>query len=130
MSEPTLGELVDQLQQQREVVRAATKKLDEAKQAKSLLEEKILARMKDENIDRASGKLASVSIKDTTVGQLVDMEKFARYVKRNNAFELFERRISSTAFREHLEQRGGKPPPGTERFVKRSLNLRTRAENQ
>ena len=68
-------------------------------------------------------KRATVTRKETIVGQMRDREKFNKYIKQHGSFELYESRISSTAYREHLELRKGRPIPGTEKYTKVTLGL-------
>lgn len=122
----TLGEEIDLLNDTREIIRRLEKELKTYKEQYTAAQERVMKMLDDDNVDRASGAKATVSISEAVVGTLKDPEKFARYVKKHNAFELFEKRISSVAYREHLEQRNGKPIPGTEKFTRRTLNLRVR----
>ena len=98
------------------------KHLDEHKRA---LEELVLAQLDDLGIDKASGAKASVAVSEKTVPTVKDWDAFYTYILRKKAFHLLERRPAVAAWREEVESRKGDLVPGTESFVKRTLNLRS-----
>jgi hypothetical protein len=122
----TLGEVLDemvQIREQRRDLDAQDKKL---KLEYDELEEKALAMMHKQGLDRASGNMATGSVSETEIPSVVDWTKALRWIKREHAFQLFERRIAKGAWVEALEMRKGRPIPGIETIVKTRLNLRTR----
>jgi hypothetical protein len=80
--------------------------------------------MKDEGVLKITGHEATVSVSINTVASVKDWDKFYKYIRKNDAFHLLERRPASKAWREEVEIRRGKVVPGTEGFEKRTLNLR------
>lgn len=123
----SLGSLVDKLHLAREEVRGHEAKAKEARKTKDELEVKVLAAMlDDQEIEKATGKLATVTISRLEVPQVDDWQKTERFILRNKALYLYERRISGKAFRELIAERGPKKPiPGIKVFEKISLNLRS-----
>ncbi len=116
----TLGSMIDTLTQLRgekkvaaDVVKAIDAKID-------ALEEDIMARLDKEETPRSTGRTATVSIGESVVGTLEDADKFFEYVRKNNYFHLFQRRLSDPALRELWES--GKKIPGVVPFTKRKLN--------
>ena len=81
-------------------------------------------RMKEEGALRVTGSKATISVSINTVPSVEDWEKFYRYVRKHKAFHLLERRPASKAWREEVENRRGRPVPGTKGFEKSTLNLR------
>ncbi len=120
----TLAELGDALSADRDVIRALDAKLKDLKRVFREKEEKILERMKEEGVLAITGHEATASVSINTVASIKDWDKFYKYIKKNNAFHLLERRPASKAWREEVEIRRGKVVPGTEGFEKRTLNLR------
>ena len=59
-----------------------------------------------------AGKLARVSVENKPVLRVLDWEKLYSYVKRHNAFEMLQRRLSDKAVRERLEAAGKRGLPG------------------
>lgn len=119
-----LGELGDALYAKKQEIAAANevvKRLDaEARQ----LEDELLNRMQEAGTDIARGSAATVSISENVRPQLQDWDAFAAFVQRRKALHLFERRISSTAYREMKEALGNKPVPGVTEFTQLRLNVR------
>lgn len=61
-----------------------------------------------------SGKTANVKIQKKEIPQVNDWEKFYGYVKKNNAWDLMQKRLSEGAVNERLD--AGKKIPGVEIF--------------
>lgn len=121
----SLGTKIDELHDLREHIRAEEAKLNELKSKRSELEQVILDMMDAEEITKSTGNKATVSVSTQTVPNIVDFDKFLNYVYRNKAGHMFERRVSSSAYREALELRKGKDVPGLAPFTKRSINMRS-----
>lgn len=118
-----LGKQIDDLFKLRDGIRALDKELKEMKAAKAEAERAIMLLMDDDEILKASGRAATASISENVVPQVEDWELFYPFIHRGKKFHLLERRPSSTAYREELELRKGKPIPGVRPFTKRTLNL-------
>lgn len=119
-----IGERIDDLVEQREKMRTIQKGLDELKAVYDMDVIKILETLDEQGLPKASGKIGTVSIKETTVAHVLDWDKVYNFILRSKAFHLMQRRISDGAFREQLKIRKGKRIPGVESFVKRGINLR------
>lgn len=124
---PKVGALVDKLHLVREEVRGHEAKAKEARKIKDELETQLMGIMlDDQGIEKVTGKLATVTISRLDVPQIDDWAKTERFILRNKALYLYERRISGKAFRELIAERGPKKPiPGISVFEKVSLNLRS-----
>jgi len=121
-----LGSSVDKIHLLREEVRGYEAKAKEARKEKEDLEIKFLVTMLDQKIEKVTGKLATVTISRLEVPQVDDWLKTERFILRNKALYLYERRISGKAFRELIAERGPKKPiPGIKVFEKVTLNLRS-----
>ena len=83
-----------------------------------------LETLDEQGISKASGKIGTISVKETTVAHVIDWDKVYNFILRSKAFHLMQRRISDGAFREQLDIRKGKRIPGIDSFVKRGINLR------
>lgn len=119
-----LGELGDALYAKKQEIAAANevvKRLDaEARE----IEDELLIRMQDVGTDIVRGSAATISISENIRPQLQDWDAFAAFVQRKKALHLFERRISTTAYREIKEALGNKPVPGVTEFTQLRLNVR------
>lgn len=119
-----LGELGDALYAKKQEIAAANevvKRLDaEARE----IEDELLIRMQDAGTDIVRGSSATISISENIRPQLQDWDAFSAFVQRKKALHLFERRISTTAYREMKEALGNKPVPGVTEFTQLRLNVR------
>jgi Ser-tRNA(Ala) deacylase AlaX len=116
--------MADDLSVDRDAIRKLSDELDLKKKSFKEKEGRILDRMKEEGALRVTGSRATISVSVNTVPSVKDWDKFYRYVKQHSAFHLLERRPASKAWREEVENRRGRPVPGTEGFEKSTLNLR------
>ena len=120
----SIGEEIDRLFDIREKIREAE---DQAKAHRAVfdaMQANLLQRLKDEGMLKATGSKASISISEAIVPQVENWDEFYRYIGRNKAFHLLERRPSAGAYRELMTQRK-KPLPGVVPFTKQTLSLRT-----
>lgn len=110
----TLGACVDKLysmRQQRLVVQA---KVETMKSEESALQDHVLNNFKKDEVEGAKGKLASASITRTTVANVTDWEAFYKYIKKNEAWDMLQRRVNDSAYRARLEE--SVVVPGVEAF--------------
>lgn len=99
---------------------------DEAVSLGKLIEAKeiiLFAELEEQKIAGAKGKSASASIRESVVPQVEDWDEFYKYIHRNKAYELFERRVHAGAWREHAERRREKTVPGTVPYTKRKVQI-------
>lgn len=118
-----LGSMIDNLWQLREDKRkseTATKLIEKDIEA---AETELLERLDKEGMDKATGRLGTISIGEALVGTIEDWDAFTAFLAKTKNFQLVQRRISDVAYRELLGM--GKPVPGIKPFTKRKLNLRS-----
>jgi hypothetical protein len=89
---------------------AYAKKVEVLKGQEAELVEQLMEDMAREGIDRASSGRSTFSFKAVSVPQVADWEKLYTYVKRTGQFQLFQRRVNESAWRELVES--GKNPGG------------------
>lgn len=121
----TLGASIDSLQKQREKVRKLSKELDTLKEALKADEAKVMEMLQEQGMDKATGKLATVSISESQVPSVQDWDAFYKFIGRNKAWYLLQRRTNAAPYRELLETRRGRKIPGVETVTKHTLNLRS-----
>jgi len=78
--------------------------------------------MKEAGTVAYSGHRMRISMRSSEVPQATDWPKIYRYIKRNNAFDLIQRRLATGAWRDRLEDRKD-PIPGIESFTKSTLYI-------
>ena len=120
------GALLQRLINARNDLRAAEEVAKKKKEVYDNLAQKMIDQLTEDGTTMTGDKsVATASIVDTVVAQVTDWDKFYRYVSKNKAFYLLQRRVADKAWREEVDdQRKGRLIPGTEKFVKRRLNLR------
>lgn len=118
------GATADKLYKKTQDLAKANAKVKEIENEQREIQNELLAQMTSAGTDIVRGKLATVSISETTRASIADFEAFEKFVLRQKALQLFERRISSTAYREMRDHLGGKEIPGLTEFTQQRLNVR------
>lgn len=119
-----LGQLGDELYAKTAQIAEVNAKVKELEHEKKEIEDKLLSLMQEAGTDIVRGATATVSISENVRPQIEDIEELYRFVHRKKAFQLFERRIAATAYREMKESLGGKAIPGLSEFIQTRLNVR------
>lgn len=116
-----LGQSIDELY----ALERKIKKLgDEEKKLRSTrfkLETELLKQFNSEDIKGSQGLRGKAAIKVTKYPTIKDHMKFQKYVKKNGAFDLYQRRINQKAYFDRLEE--GEAVPGVEIFNKTSIKV-------
>lgn len=68
-----------------------------------------------------SGDLGRLSVRTTTQPAVDDWEALYDYIVATRSFDMLQRRVSATAYRDRLEN--GEPVPGVEPFEKKTLSI-------
>ena len=106
-----ISDLIDQFVE----VKAQREKLNEDSKACTLklavLEKDIMSLMSDVGITKAASDKASLTMREVKHPSIDNWTLFYDYVAQTGQFELLQKRLSSTAFREHWE--AGDAIPGT-----------------
>ena len=110
--QPTLGELIDQLDKLREQYRLIEEKAKPVKAEYDALEKEILEKLLAEQMDKGTGKRATVSVKRSIVGSIKDWDALTTFVQKTGNFQLFNRSVGAPAFRELYDREMEKLKPG------------------
>lgn len=122
-----IGELIDEMFDVREQRREIAKEDTVLKSTYDELEQSLISALEATGQTSGASDTAGATIKDTIVADVQDWEKFHAWMRKTNRLYMLERRTSQLAFREYLESsRGNKPPPGVQKFEKRSISLRVK----
>lgn len=123
-----LGDIVDMLYKLR-MERAALSKLEDAvHKTETQLKEHCIKQFKKPDLQGARGKIAVAELKPKVVPQMKDWRKFCTYVKRENAFDLLQRRLNELAVKERWDN--NKAVPGVDRFNTVVLSVNKVAERK
>lgn len=98
----------------------AQKEVDLIEQDEKILQKFLIDNLPVSEATGIQGKLAHVHITTHTIPTVEDWPKFYAYVKKNNAFELLQRRVVEKAVQERWEAR--KIIPGVGKFTHKKLS--------
>lgn len=122
--EQTMDELLNELTQ----VRTDLKKLQEKEKGfkgrKMELEAKIVSTLKQQGIDRIGNDSCTLSIKEEIVPTVEDWDQVYQHLLQTKQFELIQKRMSATAFRELLQM--GMNVPGVKATELTRVNFRSK----
>lgn len=119
-----LGAAIDKLYQMREERLGVEKRVKEMKAAEQAARNDILQCLEDSGLQRASGGIATAGRTVTTVPIVTNWDALYDYISQNDRFDLLQKRISVTAWRENFDE--GHVIPGTESVEAIDISL-TRA---
>lgn len=120
----TIGACIDTLYQLRQKRGGIERQADVIKEKEGELEKHILDTFTKTDLDGARGKLAVAGIAQSTVPTVKDWDKLYAYIKKEGAFDLLQRRVSSSAYCERLDVE--EVVPGVEPFTLIKLSLKKR----
>lgn len=116
-----IGACADRLYNLQEARRKQQKIVDKLADEESQLKEHIINTLPKSKAQGVAGRLALAKIEQKDVPSPKDWTKIFAYIKRNNAFELLQRRLSSTAVQERWDAK--KSIPGIEKFKVTTVSL-------
>lgn len=118
-----LGELTDELWEQRERKRQLNEHLKVIEAGIETLTSELIERMQAEGLDSVKGKKSSITVTPSTQPTIEDWDAVCAFIKKSGNWQLIRRQINPEPWRELMTQRGA--VPGTVAFIKKSLNMRT-----
>lgn len=128
VSEQEKQQTMDQLLTELTEVRTNLKTLQEKergfKSQKMELEAKIVSTLKEQGIDRVGNDGCTLSIKQELVPTVEDWDQVYQYLLQTKQFELIQKRMSATAFRELLQM--GMHVPGVKATELTRVNFRSK----
>ena len=116
-----LGSCADKLYRLKTSRLAAQKIVDGLEEEEKALKAHIIDTLPKSEASGVAGRLVRVSISKKDVPQVKDWVKFRAYVKKHNAFDLLQKRLSSKAILDRLDD--GKKIPGVEMFTAVSVSM-------
>lgn len=117
----SLPACADLYQQVREARLAKDKEAKALKDDENALSDYLIENLSKNESMGIAGKLARVTIVPKLIPTVEDWPAFYAYIKKNNAFELLQRRVGQEAVNERWEE--GKTVPGVVAFRKLTLSL-------
>jgi len=117
----TLGQQIDALYQTRQERLDLQGQVEELKASEALIREAIMVALHENGMAKGSGLLATASIKKSIEPIIADWELIHRYIRREDRFDLLQKRLSAPAWRGLLDS--GFLVPGTESVEVQDLSL-------
>lgn len=90
------------------------KKVDE-------LREEMVTQMQEAGTDTYKSDMGTISLTKSLVPTVNDWDALYNYIHNNQAYELLQRRVTTNAWRDRIEEEGA--IPGTESFEKATLRI-------
>lgn len=110
----SLGALVDKLYALNTARAELTQKEKDLKAQIAQLEGVILEKFSKNDLSGAAGKVAKLSVTTKVSANVEDWDLLYTYIAKEDAWDLLQRRVSSTAYAARLEE--GIEVPGTTKF--------------
>ena len=86
----------------------------------------VRAELIKQELDGAGGNLARVTLTQAESASITDYDKLERYIYKNKAIHLLTKQPSTSAWRDELEQRKGRPIPGMSSYNRIGLRVTKR----
>ena len=122
--QPTLGGRIDQIKAIDDKIKAAEKIVKGLKQLRAKKEVRLLKKFNNDDIDGCKGKRGTARVRKATFFSIKDRKRFEKYVLKNKALDLFQNRISSTAYKARLDE--GEAVPGIASFERIGVTVTAR----
>jgi hypothetical protein len=116
-----LGQVADLLYKTRQARLAMQKDVDQLQAEETALREHLIEQLPKDDATGIAGKVCRASVVVKSQPRVEDWDLLYAHVKKHNAFELLQRRVSSTAIEERWEH--GKEVPGVGHFNVVSISL-------
>ena len=117
----TLGEVIDSLYTVRAERLALSKQVDILKHQESVVREELLNMLNITGLKKASGELATASMKTSIQPMTTDWSSIHAYIREQDRFDLLQKRLATLAWRELYKS--GTLVPGTEPFEETDISL-------
>lgn len=120
-----IGTLVDRYDEADLNVKRAEAELSAAKKKRTIAEDGLLNGFKKEDLKGATGTKggASLTLVTLTNPSIRDRKKLDAYVRKHQAFDLFQGRVHKQSWLDHMDH-DRKPIPGVESYQRVSLRIK------
>jgi hypothetical protein len=116
-----VGDFIDLLYMKRAERLNKQHEVEAMEAEEKVIREKIISMLEEQGLGMGGGGTATASITRRVVASPVDWQAIHTYIKENDAFDLLQKRINDTAYRDRLEQ--GEVVPGCEPYTVVGLSL-------
>lgn len=98
-----IGRLIDELHKLREQQRALTKKEKALNEKEHAKESELLGALSRAKLDGAKGKRATASVHSLLTCKVEEWPRLTAWMKRTGHFEILQKRVSTTTYKEMLD---------------------------
>ena len=119
-----MDDMLNDLAETRKELASLLEKEKILKSKKLELETQIATTLKDQGIDRVGNDACTLSIKEEIVPTVEDWDKDYQHILDTKQFELLQKRMSATAWRELLQM--GQAVPGVKATELTKINFRSK----
>lgn len=109
------------LMREQKALKELESQLTDQKKLVESLRDEMIAEMNTAGTDSYKSDLGSIALMRTDVPTVDDWDAFYKFVHSHNAFDLLQRRVSSSAWRDRVEE--GENIPGVKKFQKETLRI-------
>jgi len=121
--ETKTSDLLTELHATRALIRDVQAQEKDLKMKQRELESQIAIKLQQEGIDKVSNDVCTLSLKAEVVPTVEDWDQFFEYLKETGQFELMQKRMSATAYRELIAM--GVDIPGVKSTELTRINFRS-----
>lgn len=122
--EKNLNELMDELASVRGEIKTIQEQENALKLNQNDLESAIMHKMEEQGLDQIANDVCTISKKIETVPTVEDWEAVHKHILDTNQFELLQKRMSATAWRELSQM--GQNVPGVKATELTKINYRSK----
>ena len=123
MSEKKLTDLLTELARTKKEIKSIQDSEKAYKATQRELEAQIVIRMQEQGLDKVSNDLCTISIKQEIVPTVENWDDVHQHIVKTNQFELLQKRMSATAYRELVAL--GMDVPGVKSTELTRINFRS-----
>ena len=123
MSEKKLTDLLTELAKTKKEIKSIQDSEKAYKATQRELEAQIVIRMQEQGLDKVSNDLCTISIKQEIVPTVENWDDVHEHIVKTNQFELLQKRMSATAYRELIAL--GMDVPGVKSTELTRVNFRS-----
>lgn len=121
VDDATIAARVDTIKKLRLNLEQAEAKLAPLRKRITAEEQAVLEVMVESKTESVRGKVGRGTVIRQLVPSIEDQKKFEAYVARKRAFDLYQRRLNTQAWRDRID--AGEPVPGVKGFQRVSLRV-------
>jgi len=119
-----LGQRIDEIYTLDQKIKAKEAVVANLKRKRAKLETKLLKGFAKEDIDGCKGARGTARIRRAEFPSIKDRRKFDQYVLKNKALDLFQNRVSASAWKSRLDE--GEKVPGISVFERIGVTVTKR----